>query len=69
MKIKCVLGLLGMVTEEICMTEINFLDATAQQIALCHGRDEPSEADIASALVCLERWNQIRMSLSLPVWE
>lgn len=62
-------GLLGMVTEEICMTEISFLDATAHQIALCHGRDEPNAADIESALECLVRWNQIRMSLSLPVWE
>ena len=62
-------GLLGMVTEEICMAEISFLDATAHQIALCHGRDEPNAADIELALISVARWNQTRISVGLPVWE
>lgn len=42
--------------------------ATAQQLALCCGRDEPNEHDIRHSVELVKKWNAQRSLLGLKAW-
>lgn len=42
--------------------------ATAQQLALEHGRDKPTAADMQSAVSDVKRWNEQRSKAGLALW-
>lgn len=42
--------------------------ATAQQIALCCGRDKPEEQDIETSKELVKAWNHKRKILGLAEW-
>lgn len=42
--------------------------ATAQQLALEHGRDNPTAADMQSAVTLTKKWNAQRRGAGLLPW-
>tara|TARA_Y100001963_G_scaffold103450_1_gene142395 strand:- start:47 stop:223 length:177 start_codon:yes stop_codon:yes gene_type:complete len=57
-----------MVNEEVHDKDISMLEATAQQLAFCHGRETPNDHDYQAASESLERWNFMRESVGLTAW-
>lgn len=45
-----------------------FEEVTAQQLAWCKGKDEPSEVEIAEAVKMASRWNKKRIAMGLRAW-
>lgn len=45
-----------------------FEQATAQQLAWCSGKDEPTEREYAQAVKLAAKWNKKRVAMGLRVW-
>ena len=46
----------------------DFEQATAEQLAWCNGKDEPTEREYAQAVKLAAKWNKKRRLMGLRVW-
>lgn len=45
-----------------------FEQATAEQLAWCNGKDEPTEREYAQAVKMAAKWNKKRKLMGLRAW-
>ena len=50
------------------MTLTDLEQATAQQLAWCNGKDEPTEREYVQAVKLAAKWNKNRLLMGLGVW-
>jgi hypothetical protein len=50
------------------LERVSMIQATADQLALCSGRDSPNESDLEMASALVQRWDQERILAGLQVW-